>query len=69
MNQEDSVTFTARCGSPDGKHHSHLSEEEIWELVVQGVEEYGEEAFKELYTSSHKVPVSEAEAERLFFRG
>jgi hypothetical protein len=46
-----------------------LSEEEIWELVVQGVEEYGEEAFKELYTSSHKVPVSEAEAERLFFRG
>lgn len=50
------------------KHHPHLTEDEVYNLVHEGVEEHGQELFSNLYESSNKVPLSEDEVENTFFR-
>lgn len=51
------------------KYHPNLTESEVYDLVVKGIEEHGETIFLDLYTNSQKVPVAEEDAERKYFRG
>lgn len=48
------------------KHHSQLTEDQVYEIVLKGIEEHGADPFSEVFSSGQRVPLTEKQVEESF---